>query len=771
VGNPTLITGANPVTLPAPQAGTYTIVESQLPLVGGLGGHNLQILVAPDGTPIAELDGLATSSSGAIQPIGFFSSSLKVYETSGTYLYNPSEVQGTIASGSYEQIMGQWNAAVSCGQAINSENLSYPFLGLGSNSNSVESTLTACMGVTEPTGVSTNALFTPGVGTMLLSPDTIKSIQTENGVSTSSDSTINTYPSITSEQTTASGTTIDVNGGNGTTEVATIAPSSAGGGVASLTTLSASGTTLNVTTDNVNASNVGTITVSGTGAVENISGETITVAAGSTVTIIGSGDTINAGNGANVTIGGNGSAGTADTVNLSSGTVTLDANSRAAVDGTGDVVNAASSDNLGVYGGSDTVNGVSGDGIWVGQNGATTTATDTVNASGATVTIAANSRVNVMGSSDTVDGQSTDNFGVYGGSDTVNGVSGDSIWVGQNGETTSQTDTVNASNSTVTLASNSRVNVFGSSDTVDGQSADNFGVYGNGDTVNGVSGDSVWVGSNGTVGAFDGVNVSNATVTVAANSQVNLSGSADNVALTTGDSVGVYGGGNTVSSAASDLVVLGNTNGSADTVNASGDVSGSTTANGQGTGVYLNANTQANINGSHDSLSGGTGDTVTVDGTYDPFNGSSDTISYSGSNIGDIVTGSGDTGSDWSDPTPPPPPPPPPPIGDGDGDLGDGGDDSTGDAVRGGTVHTASTGKSLIGATAFGERKWAGAEEGVFVYGEDEGSTVQHSASASQSADQLIQSMASFGAPSAALSWLSAVDKEMIHAPFLAVVH
>jgi len=585
----------------------------------------------------------------------------------------------------------------------------------------------------------------------------------------------------------------------------------------------------------------GVLGVSGNDGTVTVNNETITVAAGSTVTVSGSGDTINAGAGANITIEGNGSAGTADTVNESNGSVTLEANARAAVNGSGDTVTASSADNLGVYGGndtvtgvsgdgiwvgqngatsaasdtvnasgatvtvaansrvnvfgandtvngqssdnfgvygaSDTVNGVAGDGIWVGQNGATTTASDTVNASGATVTIAANSRVNINGSSDTVDGQSSDNFGVYGASDTVNGVSGDGIWIGQNGSTSTAIDTVNASNAGVTIAANSHANVYGSSDTVNGQSADNFGVYGNGDSINGVSGDNIWVGTNGTVGAFDGVAVSGATLTVTANSQVNVTGNTDTVNMSTGDSVGVYGGGNTINSGAGNLVVLGNTGGNYDTVDATGDASGSTTANGQATGIALNTSTQANINGSHDSLSGSTGDTLHVSGTYDPFSGNSDSVTYSGANTGDTVTGSGDTGTGWIDP----------PVGDGGGGDGDGDGGGDPDAVslagRNGAIHTNSVGKSVIRADTLNAEKlsqpsWIAEREGVFFY-DDESDVLQRSdvssrvgiAATSQNAHQLIQSMASFGVPSAAQIELFAANKTLIHPPLLAASH
>lgn len=62
------------------QSGNYRIVKSQLPLVGGLGGHNFIAVLDPSGKVVHELNGLATSKDGAIKPIGYLSSDrLKVY--------------------------------------------------------------------------------------------------------------------------------------------------------------------------------------------------------------------------------------------------------------------------------------------------------------------------------------------------------------------------------------------------------------------------------------------------------------------------------------------------------------------------------------------------------------------------------------------------------------------------------------------------------------------------------------------------------------------
>src|SRR5882724_11758117 len=123
-------------------SGYYRIVEAQLPLVLGLAGHDLIAVLNPAGKVITEFDGLATSASGAIKPIGYLpSDTLKVYEFTGQTYYSSTESQAQLASStSLPGIQPYINAMTTCKNDMNAENLSYPFLGLGANSNSVAST-------------------------------------------------------------------------------------------------------------------------------------------------------------------------------------------------------------------------------------------------------------------------------------------------------------------------------------------------------------------------------------------------------------------------------------------------------------------------------------------------------------------------------------------------------------------------------------------------------------------------------------------------------
>jgi predicted Zn-dependent protease len=116
--------------------------------------------------------------------------------------------------------------------------------------------------------------------------------------------------------------------------------------------------------------------------------------------------------------------------------------------------------------------------------------------------------------------------------------------------------------------------------------------------------------------------------------------------------------------------------------NATVNLAPGTTATIDGSGLTIDANSSDRItlNGSYDTITGGTSDTFNITGTYDPINSTDSTINYSGSDTGNTVTGSRDTGKDWfsSSINPPDNPPinPPdnPPINPPDGGYDGGGD-------------------------------------------------------------------------------------------------
>ena len=155
---------------------TYQIVESQLQILGGIGGHNLLVVLNPQGNPIAELDGWATGADK--EPVDLviallpWTLTLQVYNTLNNY--NAAQPQVPLYSGTYEDVMNRWDSALAGMAQINQENLYYPMLGLGENSNSVASTEIRLMGLTE-LPIPNEALLVPGRGSILLSDQVISS--------------------------------------------------------------------------------------------------------------------------------------------------------------------------------------------------------------------------------------------------------------------------------------------------------------------------------------------------------------------------------------------------------------------------------------------------------------------------------------------------------------------------------------------------------------------------------------------------------------------
>lgn len=153
------------------------IVMSQFPLLR-LFGHNLLVRLDETGRVEAELDGLAAGKTGTIKPVGYLpSDKLKVYQFTAAYLYRHRQPRAVLYKASRAEVERRWAAALRGKDAINALNLGYPLFGLGRNSNSVTSTLVACMGLEEssmPAGKPA-----PWQGLMVLAQETIAAIRNE----------------------------------------------------------------------------------------------------------------------------------------------------------------------------------------------------------------------------------------------------------------------------------------------------------------------------------------------------------------------------------------------------------------------------------------------------------------------------------------------------------------------------------------------------------------------------------------------------------------
>ncbi|MEW6346969.1 MAG: calcium-binding protein [Pseudomonadota bacterium] len=415
-------------------SGNYSILEAQLPLVGGVAGHDLLVLVDPDGNVIGEIDGLATGSNGQIKPIGYLPSDrLMTYTYSQAMYYSPNEAQVVLSSGSEDEIMSQWNAAVAAANEINQLNLPYPFMGLGSNSNSVASTLINAMGLSEPS-MPGGASILPGAGTILLSQAVIQNIQQTYGIS----SIVGSAGSFLEGVETDNGvTTATVKNADGSYSVSTFSISPSGDGLSTLTGYNAQNVVQFVEINDVSASGQTSVSVSGQGAVVEQNGAAITIAPGSQATLGGANDLINPGGTDTLTLGAN-SASTTISIDNSGNVTVQDTSSTDGVsttislnstDGSGSlavggqsVLNFGAGSSINVDAGSITVSSAPATG-WtesaqLSQSGALTQTFDSTTSGGSIALTFSDDPGSISGAapqltSATLDGQAIDLSGIY----------------------------------------------------------------------------------------------------------------------------------------------------------------------------------------------------------------------------------------------------------------------------------------------------------------------------------------------------------------------
>ncbi|TDR79838.1 hypothetical protein [Paludibacterium purpuratum] len=161
------------------QPPTFRIVLSQLRILRQA-GHNMLVLLDDTGCLHREIEGLATSRSGKIKPIGYLPSDrLRFYAFDKPYLYRPQQAHACLIEGQRDDLENRIDAACAAGKIIDLHNLPYPFMGFGKNSNSVASTLIRVMGLAAPEHLPGGACVMPGQGEMVLDDATIAHIQAE----------------------------------------------------------------------------------------------------------------------------------------------------------------------------------------------------------------------------------------------------------------------------------------------------------------------------------------------------------------------------------------------------------------------------------------------------------------------------------------------------------------------------------------------------------------------------------------------------------------
>jgi predicted Zn-dependent protease len=412
-------------------------------------------------------------------------------------------------------------------------------------------------------------------------------------------------------------------------------------------------TAINGSADTVNAASDSTTSLTGSNEIVNLAaddGSTVNFGANSGGNVNGSGDTI-------------GICGNDDVVNASNDTFNFNAvGYLSAVNGSGDTVNAASDSTTSLAGSNNVANLASNDGSTV-NFGADSSGTvngsgdaigvcgndDTVHASNDTFNFNAGGYdTNVDGNGDTINVASNALVGINGTSDIANLGSDDGSTIDFGG---SSSGTVNGSGDTIGICGTGD-DVTASNDTFNFSSADdNTQINGNTNTVN-VAEDST-TGFDGSGDVFNLVNNGDITVNFGADSSATLKGTGDTAGLCgDDDDVTLSNSGDTV-----DLVggMKGDTiDGSGDTIYGSND---QISLSGQDDSIDLSHATidiagddHATIDGSDDVIVGGSGDDFTITGTDDDVSATDSTVNVDGSNTGDYVSGSGDSGSNWDDP-------------------------------------------------------------------------------------------------------------------------
>ncbi|WP_186126589.1 beta strand repeat-containing protein [Burkholderia gladioli] len=419
--------------------------------------------------------------------------------------------------------------------------------------------------------------------------------------------------------------------------------------------------------------------ISGSGAIDNINGASVTIDGGATATVVGSNDTVSSPlAGSAFTL-----EGTDNQVNASGSTITLAQNSLSdeVVGNQDSVTDVTGSGSVEVSGASNTINTSSGTSVTLSN---TNGGFDTVNSTGdqangsavGGISLGSNTQANVNGGNNEINEATGDSLGVYGGGNIINTTSGADLVVGN---TSGDFDTVNASsvaaggttangqNTGIWINGDAQANINGNNNNLGVNAGDSVGVYGGGNVISATSGADLVVGN--TSGSFDTVNASgvaaggttangqNTGIWINGDAQANINGNDNNLGVNAGDSVGVYGGGNVVSTTAGALVVADGTNGSYDTITGSGDSLGGTTANGQGTGIWIAADSQANVSGNDNGISLSALDSTGVYGggnviyttagvgvAIGDTNGSYDTINGSGDATGGTTANGQSTG-------------------------------------------------------------------------------------------------------------------------------
>lgn len=174
-------------------------IEARSLRVAGVASHDYWVLRGPDGKDMAELHGLATDrETNRAIPIGTdekkhslrvwhyvhdkeFAAEHGVKPTRETYIQEGQQ-HHTVLSGSKEDVLGRWNAAVAAKEPLNALDLNYPKYGFKVfsdtvNSNSAYRTLGEVMGVPVK---DFGGVIEPGLDNRMTTPDEIEKLRNKD---------------------------------------------------------------------------------------------------------------------------------------------------------------------------------------------------------------------------------------------------------------------------------------------------------------------------------------------------------------------------------------------------------------------------------------------------------------------------------------------------------------------------------------------------------------------------------------------------------------
>lgn len=315
-------------------------------------------------------------------------------------------------------------------------------------------------------------------------------------------------------------------------------------------------------------------------------------------------------------------------------TIALPDGVTAIITGDNDTIIAGKNDTIVLTGNHATIKGGDGDNVSVtGDN--------------ATISIGANGSAAVRGKSAVINASANDMVNANGEKATINGGTGDRVYlVGDKGQ--------------VTVGTGSRLSMSGAGELISAASSQvllyqnsSATLTGNGNQITDMNGVALTIGAksvgNSVIAGHGQLTLGDGTNTTLSEVVSETINGGKGVTLTE-----VRGAQNQMTVGDKATLTLG---GVVDTitVNGTGQISGSSEddiLNASNCQISLADTSRAKVIGNRDTIHTGNRSALTITGLYDPVTASNSRIDYIGPNAGDIVSGTGNFGSNWANSPP-----------------------------------------------------------------------------------------------------------------------